>query len=216
MGTQPRLDLRIDVFSALAQRALVLPDLTAAQVLGAVLSEFREIEHLGDNAADYVLCKQDGDLLDEALAIGAQARQGERLILQEKSRPLPAQTQRPPCPLYLRDQNGGKVYLLQWLPALIGRHDPNRPREDWLAVDLTTHESGLRVSRRHAMIAESGGHYLIESLASNPTVIQRADGGEVAVNEREWLYPGDVVRLVRSRIALKFLALNGAAALPAG
>jgi pSer/pThr/pTyr-binding forkhead associated (FHA) protein len=87
-----------------------------------------------------------------------------------------------------------------------------------VAVDLQAFSTGLRVSRRHVIIYEQEGVYFVESLSSNPASLLRTspsgDGSEQAVELTETRVPllsGDVIRLERSAILLKFIVRDSAA-----
>lgn len=206
-ASQTRLDLRIDVFEEKNQWAKPLASLTPPELIAATLQEFRELEYLSGNPDDYLLVKKD-DLssLDSEEPLQNQTPNETHLVLLEQERPLPSGAIRPSHPLYLRDQVSGKVFKLDWLPAIIGRPDPNQPHDDWLAVNLETYPTGLRVSRRHAQITEKDGRFLIQSLSRNPTILKKADGSEHPIGEQPTpLGNGDTVFLERSNITLKFI-----------
>lgn len=214
-GNQSRLDLRVDVLEMKDQRALALPNLTTTEFVEAILREFHELEYLSDAPADYRLLKADGRTpLELQDPLRQQIAGSGRLILVENTPSLPAGTQRPSQDIYLRDQASGKVFKLNWQPAIIGRPDKNQPHDDWLAVNLEPYQAGLRVSRRQAMITEQNGSYFIESMSRNPTVIKKAAGESVPVEAtRQPLVHGDIVFLERSNVSLKFI-VRGAAGTP--
>jgi hypothetical protein len=205
--SQARLDLRIDVFEKTNQRALALPNLTPPELVEAILQEFRELEYLSSNPADYLLLNaKDKTPLDPESQLQQQSLDGGQLILFEKELPLPAGTKRPSHHLYLREQASGKVYKLHWQPAIIGRPDKNQPYNEWIAVSLESHPAGLRISRRQAMITEEGGQYFIESMSRNPTSIKNSEGKTIPVAaNKQPLHPGDIIYLDRSNIAFKFI-----------
>lgn len=210
-GDQTRLEILVDLFQLAGQRAQVLPSLRAGEFVQAILEEFTEFEQLDVAPTGYQLVRvADRTPLDEALPLGQQLRAGDRVRLQEKVLPLPVGTQRPAHDLYLRDQANGRVYKLQWLPALIGRTDPTQPRSEWLAVDCHGHAAGQRVSRRQAQIIAVGDLYFIETLSQNPTLVVRGSEGArqtLAVTGRQPLEAGDLIRLERSKITLKFIVI---------
>lgn len=229
MGTkEPRLELHIDVFPLKQQRALVLPSLMPEELVLAVIQEFGgrqigddsagngkaaiapekllKIAYLSDNPNDYRLLRASGRKpLDATTPIGDQLSPKERLILVEQELPLPEGTARPSRPAYLRDQSTGKVFKLHWLPAIIGRSDPNLPYNDRLAVNLATYRTGQRVSRRHAQIGEAGVQFYVEPLSPNSTAIRFADGKIIPVKDQRLLRNGETVLLEGSQIALEFI-----------
>lgn len=208
-ANQQPLKLRIDIFEKKDQLAHVVPELVPPELVEAILQEFRELEYLGDTPASYQLLRaSDQTPLDDTRPLGKQHLSSDtRLILQERESPLPEDTQRPTQSIYVREQHTGKVYPLHWLPAIIGRPGENQVHNDWVSVNLNSHRSGLRVSRRHAQITEAHGQYFIESLSSNPTLLEDSTGMRTPLepNVRYPVRPGDVIHLERSEIALKFI-----------
>jgi hypothetical protein len=205
--SQARVELTIDVFEETGQRALVLAELRPSQLVKAILQEFHSLEYLGDDATNYYLVRaEDGEPLDEDSSV-EQCKAGDRLVLKEREAPLPGATCRPSQSIYLREPHQAKTYPIQWLPAVIGRHSENQPHDELVAVDLRSYASGLRVSRRHARLIEEDGHFFIENLSSNPVSLLSAQlPARVAViAQRQPLAPGDVIRLDRSGIELKFI-----------
>lgn len=204
---QARLDLRIDVFEKTEQRAMALSDLNPPQLIEAILQEFRELEYLGDSPAAYQLRKaQDRAPLADDQALGEQIKAGERLMLVENGVPLPPNTKLPSQSAYLREQSTGKVYKLNWQPAIIGRPDRNQGNNDLIAVNLEGYKTGQRVSRRQAQITEENGQFFIESMSGNPTFIKSGDGASgTEISDKQPLKHGDVIFLERSNIALKFI-----------
>lgn len=212
MSSGQRIPLQIDVFEKPRQRAMVLPELTPPQLIAAILQEFTELEYLGDTPANYLLLKgSNRSPLDDTAQIQQQLAGEKQLVLVEKPLPkLPEGASKPAVDVYLRDQNSGQVTKLNWLPAIIGRPDKNQPHDNWVAVDLSAHGNGQRVSRRQAMITEIGGQFFIESLSGNPTAVKDAAGNQTPVTEKKQpLKPGDSIVLERSGITLKFIARRG-------
>lgn len=225
---EPRLELYIDVFPLKKQRALVLPTLMPEELALAIIQEFGgrqivdesggngkravapekllKLAYLSDNPNDYQLLRANGRKpLDATVPIGAQLSAKDQLILTEQDLPLPEGTTRPSRPAYLRDQNTGKVFKLHWLPAIIGRSDPNLPQNDRLAVNLSSYRTGQRVSRRHAQIGEAGVQFYVEPLSPNPTAIKYPDGKITPIKDQRLLRNGETVLLEGSQIALEFI-----------
>lgn len=202
-----RLQLRVDVFEKLNQKARVLPTLVAPELVESILQEFREIEYLGTQPSKYALTSADGEPLDDETPIAHQMSHDDKLILVEREYLLPQRTKKPSEDIYLREIGTGQVYKIPWYPAFIGRPDRNQPNDDWLAVNLESYPRGLRVSRRHAVISERRGEYYIERLSQNPTILERAAGDvePLSSTSKALLSHGDIVRLERSGIALKFI-----------
>ena len=203
-----RLELKIDLPDRSGQRALALATLTPRQLIAAILQEFDEVDYLGTTVDPYVLVNaEDGSILDPSLPLRGQLGATARLTLREHEVAVPEGAQRPARTAYLRETATGAVYKVNWLPALIGRPDRNQPHDD-LCVDLESHPSGMRVSRRHAQLTAHNGEFYLEALSSNPTLLRREQETIPASSERIALQPGDIIVLARSDISLKFILLE--------
>lgn len=207
MSAQTRLEITVDVFEAKNNRALIVPQLTPREMIASILEEFRALSYLSNVPDAYALLRaKDGAPLDDGAPLGQQLKQGERLVLAENQPELPEGTWQPQRNAYLRDESTGEVYKLYWSPAIIGRVDAGLADNERVAVDLGTHERGLRVSRRHAQISEENGRFFVESLSQNATTIRDGQGRETLLNSRSLpLEPGDVVSLDQSQIALQLI-----------
>jgi hypothetical protein len=208
------LELRIDVFDRPNQRAQVLAELKPRELVNAILEEFGdELDYLSADPGVYWLRKaRENERLDERQSLAELVRSGDHLVLEEVEPDLPARAQRPSRPIYLQDGATQHAYKLPWLPAIIGRQDPELPEDDLVAVDLSTNSAGSRVSRRHLRIWEENGEYFVQAASANPATLVRDKDGEIPVpsgNGRERLLPLDIIRLDRSQITLKFIAREG-------
>lgn len=206
MTQSRRLELFIDVFEKPKQKALALPTLTAPELVDAILNEFRELEYLTQDPDHYNLVVEgQGPLLADR-PLGELVSHGSVLRLVEPEIGLPSGAKPLSQPAYLRDVADGIVYRLGWQPSVIGRPDQSQGHDDWLAVNLQNHKTGLRVSRRHARIIEANGTFMIEGMSKNPTLVRHEDGNESIVTTKAVpLAHGDVIYLERSGISLKFL-----------
>jgi len=216
MSTHNRLEVFVDVFHNQNQRALVLPDITVSEFIEAILQEFKQarMEFLGDDPAEYHLLVRGDDVasLKPDLPVKNQLKGGERLVLVERTSPLPPGARPVTKPLYLRELSTNHVFRIQWVPAIIGRPDPTHPDNARLAVNLRDFETGLRVSRRHAQILEKHGEFFIETLSHNPTTVQReGDPMPIPVGASPLsIQSGDLIILNRSNIMLKVIIRDGA------
>ena len=205
--SQPRLELTIDVFEKHGQRVEIPPQTTARALITSILRQFRSLPYLSSTSANYALARADDRVVLNADApLGEQIESQDRLILIEHEAPLPRETDRPSQHAYLRHDATGAVYKLHWSPAIVGRLDPTLPFNDRVAVDLTPLELSVRVSRRHAQIAEKDGRFSIQSLSANPTTIRDEQGRETKLTDQPVvLKPNQVVVLNHSQIALRFI-----------
>ncbi len=198
-----RLQLKIDVLTLPEQAAWALPELTPPELIDAILQEFQELEYLSQERGAYTLhlLKQgERQALDTSQPLQPQVSNGAHLVLAEVERPQPLNTRAAPQAAYVRDVTHGRVFRLDWLPAIIGRPDPSRPMNQQVAVNLQSFEYGLRVSRRHAQITAVGEQFYIENLANNPTRVN-----DEPLHGRVPLNHGDHIWLERSNITLKFI-----------
>ncbi len=108
---------------------------------------------------------------------------------------------------YLVEDETGKVFEIEWQPAIIGRPDANNPVSgQTLAVNLGGFEEARTVSRQHATITERNGVYFIESMAErNPAML---NGDTIQVGERRSLHVDD--KILIGKISLTFKLHEGA------
>lgn len=207
-----RLELSIDVFDRLEQRALVLPTISRTDLVSSILQEFSELDFLGDSPNEYQLIKSADNmpLVDDKALNEQQLANGQRLRFVEHEPVIPEDAHAPTKSIYLRNLRSGKVYKLHWVPAIIGRIDPDASDNDQLAVNLEADQVGLRVSRRHASIVEEDGQFYVTSLSQNPTSIQDSDGNIATINRRWKLQNGNIIHLDRSGISFKFIVRESA------
>ncbi len=111
-------------------------------------------------------------------------------VMEDFSRRLISGTNR----AFLREEESGHIFEIQWQPAIIGRPDANNPASaSTLAVNLGPLEGSKTVSRHHARITEQGGQFFVESMADhNPTYLNE---GLVRAGERRVLQPDDKIRV---------------------
>ncbi|HZT07049.1 MAG TPA: hypothetical protein VFC51_08465 [Chloroflexota bacterium] len=215
MASPPKyLELRIDVFAKSGQRAQVLPEIRPPDLVAAILEEFGdELDILGAAPEAYWLRKAEGnERLDDLLPLEGQVHDGEHLVLEETDPDLPAHTRRPARSVYLQESTTQRAFKIPWVPAIVGRSDPDLPENDLVAVDLSAHPGGGRVSRRHLRLWEENGEYYIQTASANPASIVRDRDVEIpvpAASAKERLLPQDIIRLDRSQITLKFIVREG-------
>jgi hypothetical protein len=204
------LEVHIDVFDQLNQRAQVLPELSPAELVGAILEEFgEELDYLGSDAGKYRLRKvQTAEGLDEHKTLGELLVDGDRLVLEEQDEELPPGARRPVRPIYLQDVSSGQSFRIAWQPAIVGRSDSDLAANDLVAVDLSTAAGGSRVSRRHIKLWEEQDDYYVQAASNNPVVVVREDGTEVVVPQApgsQRIASRELIRLDRSGLTLKFI-----------
>ncbi|HEY3061501.1 MAG TPA: hypothetical protein VGL99_21240 [Chloroflexota bacterium] len=203
------LELTIDVFDQRSQRAQVVPDITAKDLVGAILDEFRaDLNYLGADAAGYRLRREPNrETLEEGKALGDLLANGDHLVLEEHDQALPQGTERPSRPIYLQDVTSGQTYRIGWQPAFVGRYDELMEFNDLVAVELSVAAGGSRVSRRHLKLWEEDGHFFVRAASTNPVAIVRPDNTVVTVprDGQVRIEPKDMIQLERSGLSLKFI-----------
>jgi len=103
----------------------------------------------------------------------------------------------------LREETTGKVCDIQWQPTVIGRPSTDVDHNIMLAVNVQLLPNGMTVSRRHAQITLSEGHYFIEPLAEqNPVYLNEKELDPLTKRE---IKPGDKLLLGRNKIVMTFL-----------
>lgn len=204
-----RLELTVDIFEAKGEGAEVLKEVRPPQLVRSILEEFSELEYLNGTPESYHLMRADTrEVLDDDKTLEEQLPEGGRhLVIEERSLDLPLGTFAPSLSLYLREQQTGRTYRLHWYPAIVGRASPSQPHNEWVAVDLSQHATAPRVSRRHVQIMEEQGAYYVELISQNPSTLLRPgqEPQPLLFQQRYPLQEGDVIRLDRSEILLKFL-----------
>lgn len=198
-------DVVFDVFDEMNQRASVRRELTVAQLVDAVLSEFEELDVREPQR--YGLYLEAGQRpLERHKTLPDQGVQpGDRLIfgwardpLRQLRRTLSGRRQ-----VALLEATTQVLFPIEWQPAIIGRPDVDPAHNELLAVDLQWLAGSRQVSRRHARITERAGDYDLEPLAErNPTLL---NGRRLSMGRSVPLKAGDVIGLGSSGIRLEFV-----------
>ena len=184
------------------QEASVRANLTVRALMDEIRREFSLLD------ADYKLTRPGSDEplpLDKTMEqLGLQT--GAELVFERDRRRLSQrivsrggqffQAVTRPGQAFIQNAETGKVYPIDWQPAIIGRPDATNPASaEALAVDVSAFAEARTVSRRHAQITERGGIYYLEGLNErNPTFL---NGRELKLGEKHALTPGDQIRLGR-------------------
>ncbi len=198
------IELTIDVFNEVGQRVDVLRTLTVEELIDEILQEFTELAQANRQAYALSLKGASRPLVrhqtlttqgirahDELVFGWAQggAKSG-RLVLSE------------PQKAAVREGTTGRVFPIEWQPAVIGRPHSNPAMNKLLAVNLDYLPTSRRVSRRHAQIVEENGRYFIEPLSeTNPTFVNYEN---TPLRGKRPLQSGDRIRLGGSNIVLTF------------
>lgn len=195
------IDVKIDVFEHTGQRARVRKSLTTDDLISEILREFDDI--VADSPEKYAIylkgfdrpLKRDNnmtqlDIQPQDELVFDYVRQTIRKMLDVSQYAV------------LREEATGKEFDIQWQPAVIGRPSTEVDHNIILAVNVTLLPNGNTVSRKHAQITFSEGHYFVEPLADqNPVFL---NGRELPINNRREIKSGDKISLGRHKLTLTF------------
>lgn len=160
------IDVKLDVFEHVGQHARLRKALTVRGLIEEILREFDDIA--ADSPEKYAVFLKGADRpLTAASTMTELDIQPQDELVFEYVRQNIRRMLNPQDYAFLRDDVNGKVYELQWQPALIGRPTNEAEHNIMLAVNLQLHPKGQTVSRRHAEFTFSDGRYYIEALAEN-------------------------------------------------
>ncbi len=195
------IDVKIDVFEHTAQRARLRKTLTVSALIDEIFKEFDDIA--ADAPGKYALYLKGSERpLPNAATLTQLDIQPQDELIFNYTRQANRQMLDPRHYASLKDDSSGRVYQLQWQPALIGRPTNDAEHNIMLAVNLQAHPQGQTVSHTHARITFTQGSYFIESLAANNPLA--VNGKALPVNTRRELKPGDHLLLGRNNLAMTF------------
>ncbi len=195
------IEVKIDVFEHTAQRARLRKTLTAGALVDEILKEFDDVS--ADSLGKYALYLKGADrplnasFTIEQLDIQPQDELVFNYVRQTIRQMLDSRNY-----AFLKDDSAGRVYDIQWQPAIIGRPTNEADHNINLAVNLQLHLKGQTVSRKHAQITFSDGRFMIEPLADNNPVY--VNGKEVSFGVGKEIKNGDRIVIGRSDLLLTF------------
>ncbi len=204
------IDVKIDVFEHVSQRAKLRKNLTASALIEEILKEFDDIS--ADSPGKYALYLKgierplNNTLTLEQLDIQPQDEIVFNYIQQTIRQMLDFKNY-----AFLRDDSANRIYDIQWQPAIIGRPTNEADHNINLAVNLQLHPKGQTVSRKHAQITFSEGRFYIEPLAENNPIT--VNGKSIEFNTRKEIKNGDRLVIGRNDLLMTFMtqASSGAA-----
>ncbi len=197
------LEVKIDVFEHTGQRVQLRRTLSVDTLINEILKEFDDIPTESPEKYAVYLKGVDQPLTRNSTIAQLDIQPQDELVFD-----YVRQTFRKMLEVhqyaFLREESTGKVYDIQWQPAVIGRPSTDVDHNIMLAVNVQLLPNGMTISRRHAQITLSEGHYFIEPLAEqNPVYL---NGKELAPLTRREIKHGDKLLLGRNKIAMTFLA----------
>jgi pSer/pThr/pTyr-binding forkhead associated (FHA) protein len=199
------MELTIDVFNEVGQRVDVLRTLTVDELIDEILHEFTELASPNRHAYALYLKGASRPLVRHQTLAAQGIRPHDELTFgwvqggAKTGRLALAEPQK----AAVREGTTGRVFPLEWQPAVIGRPHSNPAMNKLLAVNLDYLPTSRRVSRRHAQIVEENGRYYIEPLSeTNPTFVNYEN---TPLQGKRPLQTGDRIRLGGSNIVLTFM-----------
>ncbi|GAB4487631.1 MAG: hypothetical protein Fur0016_01430 [Anaerolineales bacterium] len=196
------IDVKIDVFENAGQRARVRKTLTVRDLIQEILKEFDDIPADSPEKYAVYLKGDDRPLKVDSNLIQLDIQPQDELVFDYIRHTL-RRMFKPEQVVYLREEATGRVFTLEWQPAVIGRPTNEADHNLTLAVNVQSLPEGMTISRRHAQVTLSEGRYFIEALAENNPVL--LNGKEVPVNARRELKNGDNLVMGRNHVTFTFL-----------
>jgi len=194
-------EIKLDIFEHLGQRARLRSTLTARELIEEILREFDDIT--SESPDQYALFLKGTDRpLQAGLTLAQLDIQPQDQLVLEYARQSLRRMISPENHVSLHDEVNGRSYEILWQPAIIGRPTNEAEHNIMLAVNLQLHPKGLTVSRKHAEITFSGGHYFIEPMAENNPVT--LNDKTLAFHTKRELKHGDKINIGRSSLPLVF------------
>ena len=195
------IDVKIDIFEHQDQRARILESLKPADLIQEILKEFDDIPT--DSPDKYAIFLKGMERpLNPASSMATLDIQPQDILVFDYIRQPIRQMLEPKDYAFLREETTGKVYDIQWQPAVIGRPDSDVGHNIILAVNVTLLPNGMTVSRKNAQITFSESRYYIEPLAEhNPVFL---NGKEIPLNGKRELKNNDRLAIGRTKVSFVF------------
>jgi pSer/pThr/pTyr-binding forkhead associated (FHA) protein len=195
------IDVKIDVFEHADQRARVLESLTPTGLIQEILKEFDDIT--ADAPEKYAIYLKGIERpLNPGSSMAELDIQPQDTLVFDYVRQAIRQMLEPKDYAFLREESTGKVYDIQWQPAVIGRPDSDVGHNIILAVNVQLLPDSMTVSRKQAQMTFSEGHYFIEPLAEhNPVFLNNK---EIPLNNKREIKNNDRLAIGRHKITMVF------------
>jgi pSer/pThr/pTyr-binding forkhead associated (FHA) protein len=195
------IDVKIDVFEHADQRARVLENLTPADLIVEILKEFDDITSDAPEKYAIYLKGVDRPLTSTYTLEQLDIQPHDELVFDYVRQPIRQMLDSKDYAI-LREETTGKVFDIQWQPAIIGRPDSDAGHNIILAVNVRLFPNGMTVSRKHAQITFSEGHYYVEPLAEHNPVFLNSK--EIPLNSRREIKNNDKLAIGRNQITMVF------------
>ena len=195
------IEVRIDVFEHIAQRASLRKTLTVESLIDEILKEFDDIS--ADSPGKYAVFLKGNDRpLDASSTLTQLDIQPQDELVFNYVKQTIRQMLDPVNYAFLKDDSLNRVYNIQWYPAIIGRPTNEADHNIMLAVNLQVHPKGPTVSRKHGQIIFSQGKFFIEPLAENNPI--SVNGKIVNFNTLKEIKNGDRILIGRNNLLMTF------------
>ncbi len=195
------LDVKIDVFEHVGQRARLRRNLTVTALIEEILREFDDIAADSPDKYAVYLKGLDRPLTRENTMTQLDLQPQDELVFDYVRQTIRRMLDVSQYAV-LREDSTGKEFDIQWQPAVIGRPSTEVDHNIILAVNVQLLPNGKTVSRKHAQITVSEGRYFIEPLADqNPVFL---NGKELPFNSRREIRNGDKIALGRHKLTFTF------------
>lgn len=194
------IEISIDVFDRLGQRAKVRRSLTVERLIDEILKEFDDLNRAETEKYSLFVKGSESPLVRHQSLGALDIQPQDELVFryaQASSRKIIQADERG----FLENEQGEHIEI-SWQPALIGRTSNDPEHNELLLVNLDAHEWGKLVSRRHAQILYINQKYYLEPLAENNAVFLNNE--ELPIHHRRELKDGDLICLSRARVELVF------------
>jgi len=207
------IEVKIDVFDHLGQRARLRRSLTIRTLIEEILKEFDDIA--AEIPEKYAIYAQgmDRPLAPASVLEQLDIQPQDTLVFKYASQSQNDQQALEPHQYAAMRDEAGAIYLIKWQPALIGRPNNDGKHDASLAVNLQSHPKKQTVSRSHAQVTFSSGHYYIQPLAENNPIF--VEGKQIAFGTHREINDGDKISIGTKGLQLIFLTRKSADQQPA-
>ena len=203
------IEIRLDVFEHVGQRARVMKSLKVDELIDEVLKEFDDVPSESPERFALYLKGNKRPLAKEHTLIQADIQPQDELVFEYVRQDIREMLE-PQQYAFLRDEETGRLYGIEWTPAIIGRPTNEAEHNIMLAVNLLVHPQGMTVSRKHAQILFEDGRYFLETLTDNNLTISNKKviplGQRAEIHHNDMLFFGKRVKmtfLLQSAISQK-------------
>lgn len=201
MDTNDYVDVKFDIFEYVGQRAQVRKSLTISVLKEEILREFDDIPT--DMTEDYAIyLKGMKKPLEVAKTLSDLDIQPQDELIFDHIRSSIRQMLPADQVVYFVEEITGRIFEIQWQPAIIGRPSMDIDHNIVLAVNLESLPDGNYISRQHAEYIRGDGRHFIKSLAEyNPVFL---NGKKLSYGHKYEIRHNDKLTLGPRKITMFF------------